>query len=127
MVKELFERYLQAFDAHDAAAISSLYTLPCALSDGAGQDVFTDKEPLVARFQQVCTQLQGMGYKGSEFNILKQEAMGPAACAVTVGWKTHFQNSETEYRGLYICHKVEEDWRVFTAHVFAGAFDETTN
>lgn len=122
-MEELFDKYTAAFDALDASKIANLYTLPCATSDGDGQAVYDSESILIDKFNNNCEVMSATGYIRSTYNILTLEQLGSNACAVTLGWKTLTKNNEFEFRGHYVCHKINEQWKIFTAQVFQGAFE----
>ena len=119
----LFQKYTAAFDSLDATAIARLYTLPCAVSDGDGPNVFSTVEALTEKFESNCQMMRAMGYASSDFNILNITNMGDLACEVQVGWRVHTQSSVIEFRALYICHLIESDWFIFNANVYQGSFE----
>ena len=122
-IKSLFDSYNNAFDTRDHVKITALYTLPCATSDGDGQHVFRTEREVLEKFKTVCLNMKTMGCLHSEYKILKQESLGDKACAVTLGWKVHTENNAIEFRAHYICHKVEGQWKIFSAQVFNGTFE----
>ena len=122
----LFEKYTAAFNAFDALAISNLYTLPCSTSDADGARVFTDRDSLSAKFEKNCTSMQDMGYQFAEFKLLTEIRLGEASKAVNIAWRIHTEKSEIEFRTLYVCHKVEVNWLIFSANVYEGDFENET-
>ena len=117
-MKALFDKYTAAFNQFDSEQIANLYVLPCATSDGDGQDVFKSKTSLIKKFTGVCKQMAEMGYTHSEYKILNQESLGDSACAVTIQWKVFTKTNEIDFYTHYICHKVGNEWKIFTAQVF---------
>lgn len=124
-MEKLFQKYTDAFDSLDAKNIADLYMLPCSTSDGDGVNVFTTHESLVKKFTKNCESMVSMEYSNSQFNILDTIEMGDLSKTAIVGWRVYFQGAEIEFRALYICHKLNEEWRVFSANVYAGSFNVT--
>lgn len=122
---ELFKNYMKAFDSLDASAIARLYILPCSTSDGDGSNVFINSESLIRKFEENCSSMKTMGYQSSEFNILSETDMGETSKAVNIGWRVGTVNGAIEFRSLYICHKNENSWLIFSANVYQGAFNDT--
>ena len=122
-MKQLFDKYTAAFDALKASEIAKLYKLPCATSDGDGQAVFTTESSLIDKFDANCNTMIAMGYSHSQYNIINQEMLGEGACAVTIGWKVFTKSAPIEFRSHYVCHKVDDQWKIFTAQVFSGTFN----
>ena len=123
MVQQLFEQYQMSFDALDATKIASLYHLPCAVSDGDGQAVFTSIEQLTEKFEANCKAMSAMEYSHSEFKIVDEKPMGGAAIGVTIAWKVFTKTSDIQFRAFYVCHNVAGQWKIFTVQVFQGTFD----
>jgi ketosteroid isomerase-like protein len=119
---KLFQKYADAFDALDANGIADLYMIPCSAFDGDGANVFPERKSLVEKLTKNCATMKSMGYKYSEFNRLDTTALGETAKAVTLGWRVHTASSVLEFRTLYVCHKIADTWRVFSANVYPGSF-----
>jgi hypothetical protein len=123
-MKEFFQKYAEAFDSLDANRIADLYMLPCSASDGDGVNVFSDRKSLIKKFTANCKSLVGMGYKRSKVNILDVIEMDETTNTVVVGWRVILESAELEFRTLYVCHKVNQKWRIFSANVYAGSAAE---
>ena len=119
---KLFQKYSDAFDSLDPNAIVSLYMIPCATSDGDGTQVFSKKEALLEKFEKNCLSMKTMGYSSSSFNILSETSMGEESKAINIGWRVQFEKSEIEFRSLYICQKISNQWYIFSANVYEGSF-----
>lgn len=124
-MNELFENYTRAFDSLNASEIAGLYTLPCSTSDNDGSSVFTDKKSLIGKFEENCSSMKVMGYQSSVFKILNEIEMGENSRAVNMGWRVTTVDGEIEFRSLYICHKQENNWLIFSANVYQGTFNDT--
>lgn len=124
-IHELLRRYTAAFDAFDPSAIASLYRFPCAVSDADGIQTYQAETKLVEKFAANCAAMRDLGYHGADFNILDTEALGTDQCSVTVGWRIKTTGSDIEFRTLYICHCVNNAWRIFNANVYPGSFSDT--
>ena len=120
---ELFRNYSRAFDSLNASRIAALYTLPCSTSDGDGLKVFVDEESLANKFEENCSAMKVMGYRSSEFNILSEINMGEFVTAVNVGWRVGTEKGEIEFRSMYVCHKENDSWLIFSANVYDGTFN----
>lgn len=125
-MEEFLQKYTEAFDSLDADAIADLYMLPCSASDVDGAKVFSSRESLFKKFSGNCASMKNRGYKYSKFNILDVTDMDGMAKAVVVGWRVYTQNSELEFRALYICHNINNTWRIFSANVYPGSFNNAT-
>jgi hypothetical protein len=123
-MNELFKKYAAAFESFDATAIAGLYTLPCSTSDSDGANVFSDRESLIQKFAINCAAMKAMGYSHSHFNILHKIDMGETAKSVNIGWRIFTTSREVEFRGLYVCHKVNNSWLIFSANVYQGSFSQ---
>lgn len=123
---ELFKQYTAAFDSFDATAIAGLYVLPCSASDGDGANVFSDRNSLTQKFRDNCSSMKSMGYTHSHFSILSTFDMGDAAKAVNIGWRIFTANGEVEFRCLYVCHRIDNQWLIFSANVYQGSFSNAT-
>lgn len=117
-IKELFDTYTDAFNQLDATAIARCYTLPCALKDGDGQQVFNETEDLLAKFEKNCRSMRGMQYQSATFEIVELSDLGQEGKSVTVKWCINTSNTNFEFNSLYICHKEENQWRIFVANVY---------
>ncbi|ACA85717.1 hypothetical protein Swoo_1425 [Shewanella woodyi ATCC 51908] len=117
----LFQSYCQAFDDKDAVAISSKYTIPCAISDADGALVFNEHSALLEKFASNCNRLGELGHQYSEFVLSEQRQLGKGVAMVDVGWRVYFTDRSSEFRCLYIVHKTEPGWRIFSAHLYAEA------
>jgi hypothetical protein len=122
MMEELFKKYTQAFDQLDASAITDLYMIPCSISDGDGANVYSNRESLIEKFSLNCSTLKQAGYQHSKFNVLDTTRLGNAAKAVIVGWQVITAGSVFEFRALYICHRINGSWRIFSTHVYPDSF-----
>lgn len=121
-IDSLFKKYRGGFDSLSALQISNLYTLPCSTSDGDGVNVFSKRKSLINKFEKNCLSMKAMGYKSSSFNILSEIEMGASAKAVNIGWRVHFFENDIEFRCLYICHEINNQWLIFSANVYEGSF-----
>ena len=122
-IEDLFINYRGSFDALDSVLISENYRLPCSISDADGCQVFTDRAALLNKFSANSETMKSMTYKSSEFNILNLDEMGDSAQAATIGWRVQLADDVIEFRCLYICHFVDNRWKIFNANVYTGAFE----
>lgn len=125
-MEELFQKYTDAFDSLDAKKITDLYMIPCSTSDVDGVNIFSNRESLLKKFIKNSESMKDMGYKHSQFSILDVIEMGESRQSAVIGWRVYLQDSELEFRALYICHKLNETWRVFSANVYPGSFGNIT-
>ncbi|WP_306519927.1 hypothetical protein [Rheinheimera sp.] len=121
-MEELFNHYAAAFDGLKPELIAALYRLPCAISDADGVQVFTDTTSLLSKFTKNCDSLRNLGYQKALFNILSVEPLGQKELLVHVGWRVHTINSAIDFRALYICHHIAQDWFIYSANVYPGTF-----
>jgi ketosteroid isomerase-like protein len=121
-MEELFNKYTEAFNAFDPQAIASLYRLPCAISDADGVQTFTQRAALVKKFTSNCESMRNVGYQHAQFSLLEQHALGDDKVAATVAWRVVIDDSNVDFRTLYICHFVDNEWLVFNANVYQGTF-----
>ena len=122
-METLFQKYSAAFDALNASAITDLYTYPCATADGDGAKVFSTREQLCRKFTDNCESMSDMGYQHSQFTVLDIIDMDETTKTAILGWRVQLQNSTLEFKSLYVCHKQNEAWKIFSANVYAGQFD----
>ncbi|MEC4728605.1 hypothetical protein HWQ46_24085 [Shewanella sp. D64] len=120
-LKTLLHSYGQAFDDKDAVAIAGKYTIPCAISDADGALVFSQSSALTEKFDKNCTRLTEQGHQYSEFVISEIRQLGRNVAKVDVGWRVYFSDMSSEFRCLYIMHKTELGWRIFSAQLYAEA------
>lgn len=125
-MEELFQKYAAAWDAFDPEAIASLYRLHCAIADSDGVQTYTDKTELVNKLSKNCRDMSKIGYKQAKFNILNQQKLDVGQVAVTIGWLIEIETQNIEFRTLYICHKTQQTWFVFSANVYQGSFENVT-
>lgn len=125
-MEELFKKYTAAFDAFNPEAISSLYCVPCAISDADGVQTYTEKTALISKFADNCETMRNFGYQYAQFNILQQQNLGQDKVAVTIGWRIKADSSDIDFRTLYICHLIGHDWLIFSANVYEGSFSNAT-
>lgn len=123
-MNEFFREYTNAFDALDANEIASLYRIPCAISDADGDQVFSDKSALIKKFEANCKALRELGYQGAQFNIIEQQQLEQDKKSVTIGWRIETAVSNIEARTLYICHKINGSWCIFSTNVYSGGFSD---
>lgn len=120
-LKTLLHSYGQAFDDKDAVAISTKYTMPCAISDADGALVFSQGAALIEKFDKNCKRLTEQGHQYSEFVISEIRQLGRNVAKVDVGWRVYFSDMSSEFRCLYIIHKTDLGWRIFSAQLYAEA------
>lgn len=125
-MEDFFKEYTEAFDTFDAISIARLYSIPCAISDGDGEQVYSESNELISKFSSNCDAMRSMAYKYAKFNILGEQDLGQSAKAVTVGWRIYLENSEIEFRTLYVCHFINGLWQIFTAKVYQGSLTNNT-
>jgi len=123
-MKQFFKKYTQAFDSLNAVAIADLYTVPCSASDVDGANVYVDRESLINKLNKNCSSMKSMGYRHSNFNILEELEMGDTARAVNIAWRVSTTNEDIEFRSLYVCHKIDNQWFIFSANVYQGEFTD---
>jgi hypothetical protein len=125
-MEELLNNYAAAFDRLDPELIASLYRLPCAISDADGVQTFTDSPTLVSKFSKNCEALRKLGYQRAKFTILSSEQLGINELLVHVGWRVSTGSSDIDFRALYIGHKIEHRWFLFSANVYPGGFNNAS-
>lgn len=125
-MEELFKKYTAAFDSFNPEEIADLYRLPCAISDADGAQTFTNRSDLIKKFKDNCQAMRNFGYQYARFNILQHQALGQGKIAVTIGWRIKTETSDIDFRTLYICHFVNQDWLVFSANVYEGGFSNVS-
>jgi hypothetical protein len=121
-MEELLDHYVAAFDRLDAEQIAGLYRMPCAIADADGVQTFTEHEMLVRKFSQNCLQLQQLGYQRAQYQLLSVEPLGDNQLLVNVAWRVVFADSQLDFRSMYIVHKLEQRWLIFSTHVYPGSF-----
>ncbi|WP_440053918.1 DUF4440 domain-containing protein [Pseudoalteromonas sp. T1lg65] len=123
-MEALFSHYTSAFDAFDAKAIASLYRLPCAIADADGVQVYSEKDTLIQKFSANCEKMRDFGYQSAEFNIVDVQVLSDTQNTVTLEWRIHTKGAHIDFHTLYLCHKVENQWRIFSANVYPGSFNK---
>ena len=122
-----FETYQNGFDKFDPSAIASHYAIPCSVLDVDGLQFFSSHADLLEKLSSNCHSMKGMGYSGSEFSIHEIGVLGTAAVSVDLGWRVQLESGLLDFRTLYICRKIEDQWQVFNAIVYEGVYDEVTS
>lgn len=115
----LFRTYTAAFDGFNPESIAKQYTLPCAISDSDGNQVFNTLESLVEKFQANCDAMKNIGYHSASFEIQSEKRLGDNARAVDIKWTIHTRSQKIPFRTLYICHLQQDEWRIFSANVYS--------
>jgi len=69
--------------------------------------------------------MRNVGYQHAQFTILDQHALGKDKVTATVAWRVAVNDSNVDFRTLYICHFVDHKWLVFNANVYQGSFSNT--
>ena len=121
-MEEFFIKYKAAFDALDPEFIASLYRLPCAISDADGVQTFTDNASLIGKFERNCEAMRNFGYQQAKFNIISHNQLAKNEILVDVGWRVVTTDTNIDFRTLYICHKIDHAWFIFSANVYPGGF-----
>lgn len=121
-MNELFTKYTKAFSSFDAEAISKLYRLPCAISDADGIQTFTDRSQLKDKFLGNCASMRDIGFKKAQFKILESKELSKQQQVLTIAWCVDTNQSSIEFRALYICHKIDASWYIFSANVYPGTY-----
>lgn len=122
-MEQLFRDYAAAFDKLDPALITSLYRLPCAISDADGVQTFRDQASLMSKFGKNCDELRRLGYQNAQFNILRAEQLGQHEMLVHVGWRVSIASADIDFRACYICHQMAQRWLIFSTNVYPGSFN----
>jgi ketosteroid isomerase-like protein len=117
----LLQSYGQAFDDKNAVAIATKYTMPCAISDADGALVFSQSAALIEKFDKNCQRLTELKHQYSEFVISEMRQLGRNVAKVDVGWRVYFSDKPSEFRCLYIMHKTELGWKIFSAQLYVEA------
>lgn len=118
----LLNDYSAAFLALDANMIAKLYRLPCAIVDADGTQVFHDYNSLYAKFAANCVQLQQLGVSLVQFQIVAINTLSDTQACVHVAWRVSLADANIDFRTLYICHQQKQQWQIFSANVYPGAF-----
>ena len=121
-METLFDNYVAAFDRLDAEQIAGLYRMPCSIADADGVQTFTEQSKLVSKFRQNCLQLQQLGYQGAQYQVLSFEPLGNEQLLVNVAWRVDLANAAIEFRALYILHRLEQRWLIYSTNVYPGSF-----
>jgi hypothetical protein len=121
-MEELLNQYVSAFDQLEPEQIVRLYRLPCAIADADGVQTFTEQSKLVSKFRQNCLQLQQLGYQGAQYQVLSFEPLGNEQLLVNVAWRVDLANAAIEFRALYILHRLEQRWLIYSTNVYPGSF-----
>lgn len=117
-INQLLQQYTRAFDSLDDQQIAACYTHPCLISEGDGQLRFTSQNRLQQKFSGNCESLQAQGYKSSGFAINSYRVLDDDTVLVDVRWETFLASSQLVYNTLYLCRKVDQQWRIFVARVY---------
>lgn len=117
--EQFFETYTRAFDDFDGCAIAALYCVPCAISDGDGEQFYSGRQGLEQKFSANCQAMRELAYRRAEFRILHEQKLGGSAMAVTVLWLIHTDKQPIEFGCHYVFHSVAGQWRIFAANVYA--------
>lgn len=121
---QLLDNYTAAFDALDAEKIASLYTLPCAISDGDGNKVFDTYGQLKEKFERNCLAIKEIGYRRAKYQIINDELLGQQARAITVAWVVFTEHQKIEFCCHYVCHNIESEWKFFVANVYQVSYSK---
>ncbi len=116
-----FNRYRDAFNTFDANEIAEHYLLPAAVYDALGPHVFKTKGTLIAKFQEYCDRLQELGYVNGEFTAGYFHRTSAAGAVVDLEWKLETTDAPIVFRSVYLCRRIDDDWRIFVAEAYEPA------
>jgi len=120
-LEAFFARYLDAWNALDPVRIAAHYTVPAAIADRGGLQVFDSVEALGAKFHADCTMLRAAGFVAADFEAGTSRALGAAAVAVDLGCRMRWGAGERAFRSIYLCQRRDEGWAIFAAQAYEEA------
>ena len=115
---QFFEQYREAWNVLDWNWIAGHYSVPCAISDADGPQVYTGHDQIVAKFQRGCELLKERGFGGCSFAVTLRHQLGSEAAAVDLDWQIEATSGPLTFRTLYVCHNTNTGWRIYAAHAY---------
>ena len=125
-LKQLFKSYQCGFDQFDPKLISTHYMTPCSISDGDGIQIFDSYDALCDKFSKNCRDLKAMDYRHSELMISDIKYLGVQSASVDLGWAITMGSQMIEFRCLYLCRLMDQRWYIYSALVYEGGANESS-
>ena len=120
-LRALFERYRDAVNTFDPGQIAAHFTVPAAITDAGGPQVFGSIGALTAKLTAYCDHFHQIGYVDAEFEVGHFRPLGPTSAVVDLGWRIETTGDPVAFRSIYLCQKVEGQWRIFAAEAYKPA------
>lgn len=118
---QFFEQYREAWNALDWKRIAEHYSVPSAITDRDGSQVYATDDALIAKFRRDCESMGERGFDGCSYTVALHYQLGPDAAAVDLDWQIQASFGPLAFRTLYVCRNTSTGWRIDAAHAYLGA------
>ena len=121
-IREIFDRYNEAFLKVDVDAIAACYTIPSITIRGDGSLVtFDSQAALRSFFEGVARKYHDEGMRRTAYEMMGVKALGQAAKVVTLRW-VMYDAADTEFRNWVQTYNLADrdgEWKIYasTFHV----------
>ena len=117
-LQKFFISYRDAFNAFDARRIAEHFTIPAALSDDGGPQVFMSFEALVEKFETYCRYFHEIGYVDGEFETAAVKQLDASSVMTELQWRLDTTSETRHFRSVYLCQQVDDRWKIFCAQAY---------
>jgi len=111
-VRDFFDRYRDAFDRLDGAAIARLYATPSGIFSSGRYVHWPDFASVRANMVALCEQYRKSGYVGSSYEPASVISQGRDAVIVDVIWRIEHRGDLLPFHTTYNLVRTSEGWRV---------------
>ena len=128
-ITAFFERYRDAFNALDGAAIADFYAEPSGIAQGGTYTHWPTRTPVRENMVALCAQYRGKGYARAEFEATSFIPQGDRYAIADLRWRIDWTSTEKAwlFNTTYNLVHTEEGWRVLlcTAYQQDKLFQQT--
>lgn len=111
-VRELLDRYRDAFDRLDGEAVARLYATPSGILSGGRYVHWPDFASVRSNMVALCEQYRSSGYVRSSYKVASVIRQGEHAVIVDVAWQIERRLEPQRFRTTYNLARTASGWRI---------------
>jgi hypothetical protein len=121
-LRDFFDRYRNAFQALDGAAVAALYAVPSAIAQDGALTVWTGREAIAANMAALCALYRERGWRSASYEVAQWWPQGDAYAVADLRWCIAWQGDAPPwiFHTTYNLVRGEAGWRV----LLCTAYDE---
>ena len=123
-IRQLLERYRDAFNSLDGEAVANLYAVPSGITQDGNFTHWAEFEPIASNMVALCNLYRERGYESAEFEVGAFLQQGENYAIADLRWRINWSTGAEpwQFNTTYNLVLTSQGWRV----LLCTAYSETS-